>query len=239
MFVVRHGQRADQADGEWWLTAARPADPPLTDLGLQQAAATGEALAPLASAASVIYSSPFTRCVQTAAQIANKLGLRIRIEPGIGEELHADWFDFSPRTDCGSGMPIDEEMSTAAIAARFGHQLIDTTYEPLYDARERGGQSRGSGGSRTMPPRTITFPEAWHEANERYRTTLAHLQEVSPFSVLVTHGAGVQACGESCEGVDMAEIDIDYCCIQELRRQGVYQWKPVTLASAKHTQHLE
>ena len=50
--------------------------------------------------------------------------------------------------------------------------------------------------------------------------------------------AGVQACAETCEGVDMADMDIDYCCLTNLRRQGAYAWNCATLADAAHTAGL-
>ena len=58
--------------------------------------------------------------------------------------------------------------------------------------------------------------------------------------MLVTHGAGVQACAESCPGIDMADMDIDYCCLTNIWRQGeVEQWKCGMLASAAHTADLD
>ena len=64
-------------------------------------------------------------------------------------------------------------------------------------------------------PTLFHFPEEWHEGVARYRATLRHLQQTSPFSVLVTHGAGVQSCSESIDGIDMEEMEIGCaraCC---------------------------
>ena len=233
VWVVRHGQRADQADGDWWLTAPRPHDPELTALGERQAAAAGTALA-AGCGVQEIYSSPFLRCVQTAAQCAKALGIdTIRIEPGLGEMLHEEWFDFrtEEHPDKRHGMPMDSGMSDAALRKRFG-SLIDTSYSPLYDAVEREP-------GRASSCEKIHFPEHWHEGVDRYERTLKALRERSPFALLVTHGAGVQACAETAEGVDMAEMDIDYCCLTNLHRQGAWEWKCATLASAKHTADLE
>jgi broad specificity phosphatase PhoE len=233
VWVVRHGQRIDQAEGEWWRTAQRPHDPYLTPLGERQAAAAGGAIVKVTTAVGrdderveVIYSSPFLRCVQTAAQCAKALGIsKIRIEPGLGELLMADWFDYSPVQE--ARMPLDGGMSTKALAERFG-SLIDTSYVPLYDAGERSSKQPRAG--------RIAFPEDWHEGIARYQATLAALSEASPFSLLVTHGAGVQACAEAIKGCpDMSEMDVDYCCLTNLKRQGAYEWKVATLADAEHT----
>lgn len=223
---MRHGERADQVDDEWYRSAPRPHDPPLTVRGKRQAAATSDALG--AARIEVVYASPFLRCVQTAASIAQPRGLQIRIEPAIGEMLHEEWFDFSgyecvnPR----SGMPVDAAMSTKALAAAFGEALIDTSYVPLMDAVERGAE-----------PATelLAFPEEWHEGVARYERALEALRAKSPFCALVTHGAGVQACAESCNGVNMEDMEIDYCCVTELKRQGAWAWKVGgSLASSKH-----
>lgn len=231
MWVVRHGERSDVADGEWWLTADRPHDPPLTKRGHEQARAAGHALA--GETVDAIYSSPFRRCVQTACEIAAALGggIKVKIEPGLGEMLHHEWFDF-PEPNARAGTPVDEGMSTKELVKAFGAAKIDAAYVPLFDAASRSGAVR--------PGQTaITFPEEWHEGVARYRQCLSALEASAPFSVLVTHGAGVQSCGESIEGVDMEEMDIGYCCLTNLTRQGAYPWRAATLATHKHTDALE
>ena len=232
VWVVRHGERADVADGEWWITAKRPHDPPLTPLGLRQARAAGLAL--VGQRVDCIYSSPFYRCVQTALGIAEALGggLKVKIEPGLGEMLHHEWFDF-PAPNARAGTPYDAHMSTAALVATFGADRIDASYKtPLFEAEGREAKVKAA----STP---FAWPEDWHEGVARYEATLAKLQELSPFSVLVTHGAGVQSCAESIKGVDMGEMDVGYTCLTNLTRQGVYEWRCATLASHKHTENLE
>ena len=97
--------------------------------------------------------------------------------------LHHDWFDF-PAPNERAGMPVDAGMSLESLVKAFGAECIDATYEPLFDAKSRGGAPRDT-------ELTLVFPEEWHKGVERYQATLAHLQETAPFSVLVTHGAGV------------------------------------------------
>jgi hypothetical protein len=41
LFLCRHGERADEADGAWVQTAQVPEDPPLTDRGKEQVSASG------------------------------------------------------------------------------------------------------------------------------------------------------------------------------------------------------
>lgn len=236
VYVCRHGERSDVADSDWWLTADRPQDPPLTALGHRQAYAAGQALT--GAQLECIYSSPFRRCVQTACEIADALEasgagrLKIKIEPGLGEMLHHDWFDF-PAPNAREGTPYDAHMSTAALVDAFGADRIDASYTaPVF---ETDGREKKPSSSSTH----FAFPEEWHDGVARYVATLARLRETSPFSVLVTHGAGVQSCAESVPGVDMANTDIGYCCLTHLTRQGPYEWKCATVASHKHTEKLE
>ena len=82
-----------------------------------------------------------------------------------------------------------------------------------------------------------------HDGIARYQATLRKLQTMSPYSVLVTHGAGVQACAESVDGIDMEDMEIGYCCLTNLKRQGTSEakeaWKMGMLAVDKHTAGLE
>ena len=207
IWVVRHGERSD-VDPEWEKTAARPHDPPLTALGHVQAAAAATVLA--GEPIKAIFSSPFLRCMQTAAATAKALNLKIRIEPGLSELLNASWY---------SSDPVDEAMSDDALAAAVGDELIDRSYVPLFDtAARRAGRRGGHGATGTVKYEPLTFPEPNPlVAAERYVRTLRALQSTSPFALLVTHGFGVQAIAESCDGVEV--IECDFCALTRLRRQ--------------------
>jgi len=68
LFVMRHGQRWDDANRAWrHEEGARTWDPPLTEEGVEQAARVGEKLRGQGVRVSRIVVSPFLRCVQTAA----------------------------------------------------------------------------------------------------------------------------------------------------------------------------
>jgi len=45
MWVMRHGERADEVDDDWERTSDRPYDPPLTSKGRSQAYESGKKLA--------------------------------------------------------------------------------------------------------------------------------------------------------------------------------------------------
>ena len=208
IWVCRHGERADAIPG-WEETAERPHDPPLTPRGLAQAAATAGVLA--SERIDAIYCSPFLRCMQTAAAIAAPLGLRIRVEPGLGELLNPRWF---------STHPVDAAMSDEALVAAIGEALIDRTYTPVYDTAARRGAT-AAGAESDGAPAELCFPETSPlEAAARYERTLDALRGVGApcFALLVTHGFGVQAIAESVDGVEVLECD--YCALTRLTRRG-------------------
>ncbi|KAJ3120708.1 hypothetical protein HK098_004394 [Nowakowskiella sp. JEL0407] len=87
LYIVRHGERMDNVDKNWLKTCQSlgydPYDPPLTDKGILQAAATGRFIEddnysnnsksniPITH----VFTSPFLRCVETASQIVSALPL--------------------------------------------------------------------------------------------------------------------------------------------------------------------
>lgn len=98
--VVRHAERADSVyafykGGRWTQSedfCRYPVDPPLSDTGLQAAAEdTAQVVRAFASdhctQIPIIVTSPYLRCVQTAAEICRELGpkARILIDRGLGE----------------------------------------------------------------------------------------------------------------------------------------------------------
>ena len=94
VWIARHGHRMDMADESWALTAANPYDPPLSPLGVAQAADLSARLA--GERIAHIVTSPFERAVATAAPLAAALGVSIKIEPGIAEWMNPQWFRRRP-----------------------------------------------------------------------------------------------------------------------------------------------
>mmetsp|Transcript_81375 Transcript_81375/g.143623 ORF Transcript_81375/g.143623 Transcript_81375/m.143623 type:complete len:437 (+) Transcript_81375:60-1370(+) len=98
--VVRHEERADVLDaapvrGAQWCRTKDfvdwPLDPPLSDRGQEKAGALGKQLLQLSSdigcAFPIVLSSPYYRCMQTAAQICEALGpeTRLLVDLSLGE----------------------------------------------------------------------------------------------------------------------------------------------------------
>lgn len=229
VWVVRHGERADVVDPDWHLTAARPHDPPLTEHGFAQAAATGVALR--GERVDAVYTSPFLRCVQTAAAVAKELGAPLRVEPGLCEWINKDWFG-------DSHDPMDEGMATRElerVVAGIGGCKLDASYQPLWDSSGRAAASAGAAF------RAVAFPESSEEAVERYESTVAQLRERDPYSVLVTHGYGVWTMAEWLLQRDVTE-DCGYCCVTRARRainkRGHEGWRCDVVADEAHLEAL-
>ena len=94
VWVARHGNRLDFVNPEWFNTAQRPYDPPLSDDGVVQAQQLGQRLK--SENITHIFSSPFLRTVQTAAQVAQALDLPIKLEAGLSEWLNPEWMKQKP-----------------------------------------------------------------------------------------------------------------------------------------------
>lgn len=94
IWITRHGNRLDFVDPDWAKTAAHPYDPPLSPDGIEQARQTARALRE--TGISRVVSSPFLRCVQTAFEIVDVLGVSIVLEWGLSEWLNPSWFPSAP-----------------------------------------------------------------------------------------------------------------------------------------------
>ncbi|KAL8824988.1 MAG: hypothetical protein Q9191_004686 [Dirinaria sp. TL-2023a] len=99
IYVSRHGFRGtwslNPATGVYTSNIDSPTgiagDPPLVAYGVQQSQQLADALTSISPPIAQIYSSPFYRCLQTIQPTAEKLGLEIRADNGLGE-----WFGRAP-----------------------------------------------------------------------------------------------------------------------------------------------
>ncbi len=94
VWIARHGNRLDFVNPEWFNTAARRYDPPLSADGFVQAAELGHRLK--SANISHIFASPFLRTIQTASKIAQILKLPIKLEAGLGEWHNSKWMSELP-----------------------------------------------------------------------------------------------------------------------------------------------
>ncbi|WP_405853328.1 bifunctional RNase H/acid phosphatase [Streptomyces sp. NBC_00090] len=86
--LLRHGETALTPEKRF--SGSGGTDPELSAAGLRQAEAVAEALAARGTIQEIV-SSPLTRCRQTAAAVAARLGLDVRIERGLRETDFGAW----------------------------------------------------------------------------------------------------------------------------------------------------
>jgi 2,3-bisphosphoglycerate-dependent phosphoglycerate mutase len=89
LLLVRHGQSEAFIDGMPFALVDGQGDPPLSQLGQEQARLVCARLG--AERIDAIYATPLRRTAQTAAPLASAAGLDVEIEPGLREVYLGDW----------------------------------------------------------------------------------------------------------------------------------------------------
>ncbi len=120
IWIARHANRLDFVNPDWFLTAERRYDPPLSEDGFVQAQQLAHRLKKEKIAH--IFASPFLRTVQTANAVAEVLDLPINLETGLSEWLNPAWMTEEPK-----------RLSTPALKELFPR--IDTSYTPRIAAK--------------------------------------------------------------------------------------------------------
>ncbi|BFM38807.1 histidine phosphatase family protein [Synechocystis sp. LKSZ1] len=125
LWLVRHGHRLDFAQPEWFNTAPRRYDPPLSIQGQSQAQSLAQnlALQPIDH----LFCSPFLRAIQTAAPLGEGLGLQLKVEAGLGEWLNPDWMTATPQLEPWESLYHQYPQ----IDTRYQARLIPTYPESL------------------------------------------------------------------------------------------------------------
>lgn len=114
IWIARHGNRLDFVNPEWFNTAPRRYDPPLSEDGFIQGMELGQRLK--SEDITHIFASPFLRTIQTADKVAQILNLPIKLEAGLGEWHNPAWMTEIPEIH-----PAD------FLAAKYS--LIDKNYK--------------------------------------------------------------------------------------------------------------
>ncbi|ALF54957.1 phosphoglycerate mutase [Nostoc piscinale CENA21] len=146
VWIARHANRLDFVNPDWFLTAERRYDPPLSDDGFVQAKQLAQRLK--SEKITHIFASPFLRTVQTANAVAEALDLSIKLETGLSEWLNPEWMTEEP-----------ERLSTPTLKKLF--PKIDHSYTPRIAAKypETHEQVRARSGQTARCLATECFPE--------------------------------------------------------------------------------
>jgi broad specificity phosphatase PhoE len=135
IWIARHGNRLDFVKPEWFNTAPRPYDPPLSEDGIIQARELGKRLK--SEKIAHIFSSPFLRAIQTANEVAAILDLPLKIEAGLSEWLNPDWMSQNPETHPPT------ELATSYPRIDWSYTSLITPQYPETEAKvnERSGET--------------------------------------------------------------------------------------------------
>eukprot|EP01064_Diplonema_japonicum_P003414 TRINITY_DN12200_c0_g1_i1.p1 TRINITY_DN12200_c0_g1~~TRINITY_DN12200_c0_g1_i1.p1 ORF type:complete len:289 (+),score=52.79 TRINITY_DN12200_c0_g1_i1:41-868(+) len=186
VYTVRHGEREDAVDDNWVKLSDRPYDPPLTADGRQQAkeVATKLLQLPRNETPNVVISSPYIRCLQTAAIIYHELKKGSSDEVPIASKIivHHDLSEVQePRTLSSTVRPeFEDDKVEAAVLTVLKGLAEDGVFSEsdLPNVVVHGIQ----------PP----FPESHRQANARYDHAFTDILPSSrQNTVLVTHGIAI------------------------------------------------
>jgi 2,3-bisphosphoglycerate-dependent phosphoglycerate mutase len=108
VFLIRHGQSQEYVPGNSFDLVGGHGDPPLSDLGQQQASRVGARLAK--SGIGAIYVSTLRRTAQTAAPLADALGIVPEVEADLREVLLGEWEGGLFREMVANQVPIAQRM---------------------------------------------------------------------------------------------------------------------------------
>jgi broad specificity phosphatase PhoE len=127
IWLMRHADRLDFIQPEWFDTALYPYDPPLAPSGLSLAISLAQDLS--LSPIEQIFTSPFLRTIQTAAPLARMLQLPIQLEWGLCEWLCQSWTLGFPVTT-----PLDELLRDYPSIDRNYQSLVLPCYPETSEA---------------------------------------------------------------------------------------------------------
>ena len=142
LLLVRHGQSAAYVPGVRFALIDGQGDPPLSALGMEQARLVCARLA--AEGVDAIYATTMQRTAQTAAPLAERLGLEIQVAPDLREVHLGVWEGGEFRKNVAENHPISQRMlaeerwdvipgaeSAQALAARVRGAITQlATYHP-------------------------------------------------------------------------------------------------------------
>jgi len=108
ILLVRHGESAPVRDGEPVQLLEGQSDPDLDPVGVEQAERLAGRLA--GEEIDAIYVTPLRRTAQTAAPLAERLGLEPRVEPDLQEVSLGEWEGGLFRKHVREGHPVALQM---------------------------------------------------------------------------------------------------------------------------------
>ena len=155
LILIRHGQTEWNATGRW----QGQADPPLNDVGHEQAQRTAQELR--TQQIEVLISSDLKRAHETAESIATVLQLEVQLEPRLREVNLGDWQGLYS-TEIRARWPVEvEQWHNAPLSVRPPQgetiaELADRVLEAADDIARRYPQQRVGIVAHELPIAVIT-----------------------------------------------------------------------------------
>eukprot|EP00929_Paragymnodinium_shiwhaense_P054356 TRINITY_DN27239_c0_g1_i1.p1 TRINITY_DN27239_c0_g1~~TRINITY_DN27239_c0_g1_i1.p1 ORF type:complete len:311 (-),score=44.31 TRINITY_DN27239_c0_g1_i1:112-1044(-) len=181
--VMRHSDRLDQCEPGYLESAegrAWPFDAPLTNRGIRRAREVGEELreAHAKTAFHYVASSPYRRCLQTAAEVASVLGIPVIIDQELGEV----WEKQMPVTE--NYLPYRSKEDLEALATQLGIAVKNP-----HDASAGGLLLFG----KAPDPRPETLEMGHKRLLARCEVYMNHSTNNRKNVIIVSHAAAVAA----------------------------------------------
>ncbi|KAI0669942.1 histidine phosphatase superfamily [Trametes maxima] len=198
IYVARHGYRMNWVTNEWNSVTGLPRDPPLADRGLTQAQELADYFLSLPEneRPTILLSSPYYRCLQTAVPSAQKLGVPLYIEHGLSE-----WYSHAAP---GTGL---HPRPASATDLRQYFSEIDDSWQSIYYA-SRKGEDVSEVHDRVNELMRALVPYIEHKFGGQHRRVL-----------LVSHAATVIALTRELLGDRELPLRVGCCTITELHRK--------------------
>lgn len=210
LFVMRHGQRWDDANRAWrHEEGARTWDPPLTELGVEQAMGVGEKLRSQGVQVSRILVSPFLRCVQTAAGFIQGMypngsdipNLKVSIEYGLAELMNSRAIRYPPRDPENSKV---WNLSLEELFSALPSGVVDVSVPPVL-------------------PQLPNWDESYEEGHHRYISTFRAIADMFPHEnvLCISHGEGLAiSVSNLSPKVSLEQVQrIQYCAYTQAERE--------------------
>ncbi|KAJ3162891.1 hypothetical protein HDU88_006530 [Geranomyces variabilis] len=223
--VLRHGTRQDFVSDKWISPTGLPKDPPLADAGHTQAKQVAAHLRSRGQRFAHIFSSPFSRCLQTVEPFARTQHAKVKIEPGLGEWF-SDWHAPPAAPDPPPPPPRAPRFSESD---RLFPGMLDPAWVPLWrhpvrwesqdDIHERLKWTVNAIADYVdAHPTDSNVAHAAGQSDDTLSTTS------STHILLVTHAACQIALGRALLGDRYAEINCGVASFGRFRRDSDARW---------------
>jgi len=180
LVILRHSERMDYVDKNYLNTPEGqewPYDAPITQRGYQLAQEVAMEIRGLHKKAcfTAVASSPYRRCMETAAELAKHLNLPVMIDQEVGEVR-------DQRTTSSSGLPHRSPVQLKQMADKLGIKVLNPIMED---------------GSIKLFGKAPVFPERLEDAKQRYIVRIENYVQQSVETrqnlIVVTHADAVAA----------------------------------------------